>query len=76
MLILELGSPPNPRTPWFAGTGLGRPHADFSFTAAGTKTGQKSPHFTYLGPAARPSKNGQKLPEIVFFQFFLNLQMI
>ena len=58
------------------GSGLGRPDADFSFAAAGTKTGQQSPHFTYLGPVTRPSKSGRKLPEIVFFQFFWNLQMI
>ena len=76
MLILELGSPPTPRTPWFTGSGLGRPEADFSFTAAGTKISQKTPPITYLGPVTKPSKNGQKLPESMIFIFFLNLQMI
>ena len=64
MLILELGSPPTPRTPWFTGSGLGRPEADFSFTAAGTKTGQQSPHITY------PSPPKVAVPELVIFQFF------
>ena len=74
MLILELGSPPTPRTPRFAGSGLGRPHADLSFAAAGTKISQKTPHITYLGPVTGPSKSGQKLPESVIFIFFFNFR--